>query len=73
MNRSVFSFKRKYDGSPNENETQCHDFEWDGCIYEAEIKSKVTVHKKKRWGNVLVIWSLQMSFYYVVIVISNMR
>ena len=72
MNRSVFSFKRKYDGSHNENETQCHDFEWDGCIYEAEIKSKWIVHKEKCWGNVLVIWSLQMSFYYVVIVISNM-
>ena len=73
MNRLVFSFKRKHGGSHNENETYCHDVEWDGCIDGAEIKSKLIVHKKKRWGNVLVIGTLQISFYYAVIVISNIR
>ena len=31
-------------GRRNENEAYCHDFECDGCIDDAKIRSKLIVH-----------------------------
>ena len=43
-NNLVLHQELLHGGSHNENETYCHDFECDGCIDEAKIRSKLIVH-----------------------------